>query len=151
MSKANRNRLTTNITQSCFIKYSSIYFLLSYSWIISTEFFRAYYMDPVWHILEIFSYSDAGSGLAFRADYMDPTLYLINGVHVQHLERSSPNCAPVNNFAYFCFKFFVILSFFPILRFFFLPSTSLYVSLSVCVSLCLFVCVFLYLGFCVYV
>ena len=69
---ANRNRLTlSHITQSCFIKYSSIYFLLSYSWIIATEFFGTYYMDPVWRILEIFSYSDSGSGLAFRTDYMN--------------------------------------------------------------------------------
>ena len=40
MSKANRNRLTlSNITQSCFISNSSIYFLFSYSWIIATEMF----------------------------------------------------------------------------------------------------------------
>ena len=44
------NRLTLSHITFCFIKYLSIHFVLSYSWIIAIEFFVINYMDPVWCI-----------------------------------------------------------------------------------------------------
>ena len=99
MSKANRNRLTTNITQSCFIKYSSIYFLLSYSWIIWTEFFRAYYMDPVGHILEIFEIFGLGIGIGHSGRlYGSGPDYLHIVFFFSHLQMHNVNTVTANRY-----------------------------------------------------
>ena len=62
MRKASRNRLS-NITQSCFISNSSIYFLSSSSWIIAIEIFGKNHMDQFRYILEKFSFF--GFGIEF--------------------------------------------------------------------------------------